>query len=146
MRGTIGLTHEFLKEMVVVGLEAAFELDDLGAVEELLSAVESEPPGRSSLFLRAHAARFRARLEASRGESDERVEEVYRSSVRLFRELAMPFYLAVTQLEYAGWLRERERAEEAELLLGEARLVFERLRATPWLDRVDAVAPLVATP
>jgi hypothetical protein len=26
-------------------------------------------------------------------------------------------------------------------MLGEARDIFERLRATPWLDRLDLVAP-----
>ena len=58
----------------------------------------------------------------------------------------MPFYLAATQLEYAAWLCERDRAAETDPTLAEARETFERLRATPWLDRVDALRPLVATP
>jgi hypothetical protein len=58
----------------------------------------------------------------------------------------VPFYLAVTELEYADWLASQERAEEAEPLLAEAREIFERLEAKPWLERAGAVTPLVATP
>jgi hypothetical protein len=50
----------------------------------------------------------------------------------------MPFYLAVTQLEHAEWLVTQDRPEEAEPLLGDARETFERLQATPWLDRLAA--------
>ena len=49
----------------------------------------------------------------------------------------MPFYLAVSELEHAEWLAEQGRAEEAEPLLAEAREIFERLGATPWLERAD---------
>jgi hypothetical protein len=45
------------------------------------------------------------------------------------------FYLAVTQLEYAEWLARQGRAEAAEPLLTEAREIFERLGARPWLER-----------
>ena len=56
----------------------------------------------------------------------------------LFREIAAPFYLAVTQLEHGEWLTGQGRADEAEPLLAEARETFERLEATPWLERLDA--------
>ena len=56
----------------------------------------------------------------------------------MFRELAVPFYLAVTQLEHSEWLVGQGRAEEAEPLLSEARETFERLEARPWLERVEA--------
>ena len=51
----------------------------------------------------------------------------------------MPFYLAVVQLEHAELLVASGRAEECEPLLSEAREIFERLRATPWLERLDAL-------
>ena len=50
------------------------------------------------------------------------------------------------QLEHGEWLAAQGRAEEAEPLFAEAREIFERLEAKPWLERVEAVAPLVATP
>ena len=51
----------------------------------------------------------------------------------------MPFWLAVALLEYGEWLAPRDRAVEADPLLSEARRIFERLRARPWLDRLAAV-------
>ena len=44
----------------------------------------------------------------------------------------MPFWVAVTELEHAELLG---GGAEAERLLAEAREIFERLGATPWLER-----------
>jgi hypothetical protein len=71
-----------------------------------------------------------------RGESDS-VEPGFLAAERGFFEIAAPFELAVTQLEHAEWLAGLGRQDETEELLGQARGVFERLRATPWLGRVD---------
>jgi hypothetical protein len=60
--------------------------------------------------------------------------------VRLFRELAYPFCLAVTLLEHGEWLAGQGRHGASELLLNEAGTVFRRLRATPWLERVARVS------
>ena len=51
----------------------------------------------------------------------------------------MPFYLAVVQLEHAELLASLGRSDECGPLLAEARETFERLRATPWLERLDAL-------
>jgi hypothetical protein len=48
-----------------------------------------------------------------------------------------PFYLAVTRLEHAERLQAHERSAEAEPLLSEAREIFARLEAAPWLARVE---------
>ncbi len=58
----------------------------------------------------------------------------YEDAAGRFRELGMPFWLAVTLLEHG------ELTGDASLL-AEAREVFEYLRATPWLDRLEAGAP-----
>ena len=55
-----------------------------------------------------------------------------------FRTLAMPFWTAVVLLEHAELVARDGRQSEAEPLLAEARGTFERLRATPWLERVEA--------
>ena len=55
----------------------------------------------------------------------------------LFREVELPFERAVVQLEHAEWLAAEGRAEEAATQAGEAREIFERLRATPWIERLD---------
>jgi len=57
----------------------------------------------------------------------------------LFREMERPFDLAVVQLEHAEWLAAEERAEEAPEPTSGAREIFERLRATPWFERLDRV-------
>ena len=73
-----------------------------------------------------------------------RVEPSFAAAADGFRELSMPFHVAVTQLELGEWLVSSDRAEEARGLLSEAREVFERLRARPWIEQVDRVAPAVA--
>ena len=47
--------------------------------------------------------------------------------------------LAVTLLEYGEWLTAHGRSDSALPLIAEAREIFERLKAEPWLDRADAV-------
>jgi hypothetical protein len=78
-------------------------------------------------------SRFRARL------GSERAEDLFKGAAGLFRELALPFQMAVTELEHGEWLAAQARGEEGQSLLGESREIFERLEATPWIDRVHAV-------
>ena len=44
--------------------------------------------------------------------------------------------IPVTLLEQAEWLAEQGRGDEGRPFVEEARQVFERLQARPWLDRV----------
>ena len=81
--------------------------------------------------------RFRAGL--ARLAEDPDGERLFKGAAGLFRELAMPFYLAVTELEHAEWLGAYGRAEEAEPLLAEASEIFERLGTQSWLERADRV-------
>ena len=48
--------------------------------------------------------------------------------------------MAVTELEHGEWLVAQGRGDEAEQLLAEAREIFERLEAKPWLERLDTAA------
>jgi hypothetical protein len=57
---------------------------------------------------------------------------------RRFRELEAVFQTAVAQAERAEHLLAAGRADEARLLLAAARDTFARLRAEPWLRRVEA--------
>ena len=136
----MGFRIEFAKESFVLAIDAAFELGDLGRVDDLLGWAESLPLGRRPQFVRAHSARFRGRLAAARGEPDE-AERGLKGGAGLFRELALPFYLAVTNLELGEWLAEQKRSEEAAALVAEATATFERLEAKPWLERAAAIEP-----
>ena len=132
-----GMTYEAVKESLVLAVEAALRLGDRERADELLAMVDALPPGGSPRFLRAHAQRFRARLSADAPES----ERLFTSATELFRELGYLFYLAVTLLEYGEWLTSQDRPDEAGPFLVEAREAFERLEATPWLERAARVAP-----
>jgi tetratricopeptide (TPR) repeat protein len=107
---------------------------DVTRAEEFLGAIERRAPGESSPFLRAQGLRFRARLSAK--EDQVKIAEMLTGAAAIFRELGMPFWLAVTLLEHAEWLTGQERAEEATTLLAEAREIFERLEARPFLERI----------
>jgi class 3 adenylate cyclase/tetratricopeptide (TPR) repeat protein len=115
-----GTTFLTVKLCLVEALEAAFALGDKARVEELLEMIEGLRPGERPPLLEAHAHRFRSKLTGD--------EAGYRAAAALFRELEMPFWLAVTLLEHG-------EAAGARPLVAEAREIFERLGATPWLER-----------
>ena len=110
-------------------VESALALGRLDEAGELLTRVEQLPPGLRPPYLEAHVHRFRARLNGD--------EAGYAAAAAGFTELGMPFWSAVSRLEQAELLG---AGAGAELLLAEAREVFERLAATPWLERVSAAA------
>jgi hypothetical protein len=127
-----------VKESFVTAVEAAFAMGDLAKVEELLDGIRSLPPGRRTPFLEAHASRLGARLSALRGGEGD-VASAFKGAVGLFREMGIPFWMAVALLEYAEWLVGQGRMDEATASLTEARDIFERLGARPWLERLQRV-------
>lgn len=130
-----GIAYEAVKEAFVVAVEAALALDDVDRAEELLSVVDELPPGHRPRFLQAHSLRFRGRMAARRDDA-EQAERNFASAVALFRELGLPFYLAVTLVEQGEWLSTQTRLDEVVVVAGEASEIFERLQAAPWLERV----------
>jgi hypothetical protein len=138
MAGEMGFTQEYVKEGLVVALEASLELGDIARAERLLALVDGRPTASRPHFLRAHTFRFRARLADVKGDED--ADRLFRQAAGLFRELSIPFYMAVAELEHGEWLLRERRADEAEPLLAEAREIFERLEAKPWVERVAAFA------
>jgi hypothetical protein len=119
--------------MLYEALEVAAALDDLDRLRGLLAQLDGFLPGQLTQSTRANRARFRAYLPEADSEAESRTAE------RLFEELAMPFYLAVTRLEAAERLVASGRDAEAEPLLTAAREAFEHLEATPWIERVARV-------
>jgi hypothetical protein len=139
-REGMGTSQEYWKESFVNALEAALALDDVPRAEQLLGLTDRLLPGRRTQFLQAQSFRFRARLAALSNDTD--AERLFKHAAGLFRELAMPFYLAVTELEHAEWLAAQGRGDEAEPLLTEAREIFERLDAAPLMERAQGVLHL----
>ena len=128
--GGFGITNLTMKLSIVEALEAAFALGDAGAVQEQLDRLEALRPGERPVLLEAHAHRFRAKLTGD--------EAGYRAAVTLFRELSLDFWLAVTLLEHGEQLAEQNGGAGAARLIAEAREIFERLGATPWIERAAA--------
>jgi ATP/maltotriose-dependent transcriptional regulator MalT len=118
-----------------------------GRVDRAAEALASEALGQQSTgpIIHAQATSFRAQVSAARGEGGG-AEEGFKQAAAAFREYGTPFYLACTELEHAEWLVAAGRADEAAPLVAEARETFERLRATPWLERADALASRFPAP
>jgi tetratricopeptide (TPR) repeat protein len=143
-RSSIGISQESVKEAYIQAIEAAFAMNDLAKVEELLREIEPLPRGKVPPFLRGICARFRSRLAMVRGEHG--VEPGLKTAAGMFRELGSPLWLAVTLLEHGQWLARQGRGIDAKPLLDEAREIFERLRAQPWLDRLEEASAGVTPP
>lgn len=126
-------------EALVEAVEAALALNDLDTAGSLLEEAAALPPVEHTLYMDAQLARLGAWLAARRGES-RTIDELSNAAVARFRELGMPFWLAVTLLEQAEWLAGEGRADQAQAGIQEARETFGRLAARPWLDRADRVS------
>jgi class 3 adenylate cyclase/tetratricopeptide (TPR) repeat protein len=135
---SLSLGDHRVKDSVVTAVEAAFTMGDLDKVEELLEMVRSLPSGRRTPFLEAHSSRLGARLSALRDDGRD-VGPGFKGAVGLFREIEVPFWMAVTLLEHGEWLTRQDRADEATTSLTEAREIFDRLEARPWLERLERV-------
>jgi hypothetical protein len=132
-----------MKELDVTAAEAALALGDTDKLAELVASVDALPPGHGSHFLRAHSARFRAHL-ADRAGDAEGAHRLFRGAAGLYREIGTPLYLAIALLEHSEWLTREGRGDEATPFLSEARDIFERLEARPWLERVSQAGLLPA--
>jgi hypothetical protein len=64
------------------------------------------------------------------------VEQGFKNATGMFREMAVPFWMAVT-MRARRMAGRPGRAPDARPLLDEARAVFEGLGAAPWLERLD---------
>jgi tetratricopeptide (TPR) repeat protein len=133
-----GIGSQGRKQGFVWAVDAALALGETQRADELVAAVEAIAPGLRAPFLDAHAHRFRARMTGD--------EAQFKSAASLFREYDMPFWLAVTRLEHGELLLTSGRAAESAPLLEEAREIFERLGAAPWLERLDRTASGEAVP
>ncbi|HET7743704.1 MAG TPA: AAA family ATPase, partial [Gaiellaceae bacterium] len=122
---TLGIPAQSTKHSIVEAAEAAFALGQLSKVNEVLALVDAVPAGTRPPYLDAQSRRLRARLAKD--------PEGYVAAAEAFRNLEVPFWLAVTLLEHGELTGDEES-------LAEAREIFEGLGATPWLERLDAIS------
>jgi class 3 adenylate cyclase/tetratricopeptide (TPR) repeat protein len=125
---------------VVEAVEALFTLGELDRVDQVLGELDELPPGDLSAYIGAQEARLKGVLAARRGQTAAAERGFKKASAR-FRELRVPFWIAVTELEHAEWLVAEGRPDEAEPLLASAAEIFGQLKATPWMERAAQGAP-----
>ncbi|WP_348209498.1 AAA family ATPase [Gaiella sp.] len=120
--------------LLQLGCESAALVGDADALGALLSAAAAAPIDRSP-SLEAHTKLHEARLAVLRGED----EPCFEDAVAALREVGEVFWVGTALLEQAEWLAGREHWDEIAPLLAEGREVFERLRAQPRLERLEAI-------
>jgi class 3 adenylate cyclase/tetratricopeptide (TPR) repeat protein len=121
-------------------LDALLEGEQIPLVEELLGFHHQHgaPVHAAELW------RGRGLLQAHRGDLDE-AEVVLAQAAQRLRQSGNPLATGRALLDRGRILAELGRASEAAPLLQEARSMFRRLRADPWLERIDrALAPIAA--
>src|SRR5947209_174666 len=126
-----GIAEQSVKQIIGEGIEAAFALGDSDQLQHLLGRIEAAPPGTRPPLLDGHLKRFRARLDGD--------PAGYGAAADVYRRIDTPFWLAQTLLEL-GELTGDDAA------LDEAREIFQRLGAAPWLERVAAAGSTAAIP
>jgi class 3 adenylate cyclase/tetratricopeptide (TPR) repeat protein len=135
-RVLMGINAQAVKQAFLWTAESAYASGRIDVLGELLSHVEQQPPGLRSPMMDAHALRFRARLADDFGAA----REFYDAATALYEGRGLRFWSAVARLEHAESLLARGgEPAEARRLLDAARETFADLRATPWIERVDAV-------
>jgi tetratricopeptide (TPR) repeat protein len=137
-REDLGGGSEPFREGFVTAASSALALGDAAQAERLLELIDQIPRGKVPQYVHAHAARLRAHL-AVRKDDGEAAEMGFKRASGAFRELGVPLWIGVTLLEYGEWLVTENRGDEAEPLLAEAREIFDRLEARPWLERAAKV-------
>ncbi|MDP9340817.1 MAG: AAA family ATPase [Actinomycetota bacterium] len=135
-REHLGVAGEDQKGGFVRAVEAALALGDIDRADTLTRTVEELPPGLLPPYLAAQSSRFRARITQARGEADG-VEAGFKRAAGTLRELGVRFWLGATLLEHGEWLESESRPDDARPLLAEAREIFDRLQARPWVERTD---------
>jgi tetratricopeptide (TPR) repeat protein len=132
---SMGIMAQDVKVGYLRSLEAASVLGDSRKLDELLTVVEQLPVGLRPPLLGAATHRYRAHMAGD----DPSADASFTKAAAQLRALELPFHLAVVLLEHGEWLVAQARSDDAEPFLAEARETFERLEATPWLQRLDGV-------
>ena len=131
----LGISFESLAWAWALAARAAFELQDIVAIRELLTLLDSYQPGHIAGMLRAERDLVRVRLAASEG--DAAATGAFAAAVTHLREQSTPYHLAHGLLDHAGYLTLHGDADATAEAIDEARVIGRRLRCQPLLDRAD---------
>ncbi len=131
---------EFTQPLLEDAATAANELHDPQLAIPIGTLLDVIPPGRRTRSVELSRARIRANAAAARGDNDAAADD-YATALATARNLSKAALLGPVLVDYGSWLVRTDRVAEAEPLLDEARVIFERMRATRWLERLEAVLP-----
>jgi hypothetical protein len=137
--GALGITHECLCWAWPLAARTAYDLGDVTAIGELLTLLDSYPPGHLAPMLRAERDLARARLADQA--SDPYAAASFATAIATLREHSTPYHLAHGLLDQAQHLSRRGDADAAAAAAGEARDIARRLRCQPLLDWAEAIPP-----
>jgi len=116
----------------------ARDLGDPSLASPFATFAEVAPAAQMTRPVSLGCTRIRGNAAGARGEQDTAADE-FAKGLAVGRNLGWSALLAPLLLDYGRWLVETGRAEEAAPLLDEARTLFEGMRATRWLDRLEQV-------
>jgi class 3 adenylate cyclase/tetratricopeptide (TPR) repeat protein len=139
----IGAVSSYADEIAEIGGEAAWSARSVEGLATILELGSDANRARTALG-EAMVSLTAARLGVLRGDPAPPFAD---AEVKV-RAFGAPFSIGSVLLDRAEWLTEQGRADEAAADATEAREIFERLRATPMLerlDRLDAAMPTVAS-
>jgi len=139
---SLGISHGDTLWAWPLAVRTAGKLGASTVTRELLSQLDSYPPGHVAPLLRAERDLARARLAASDG--DQAAAAAFAAAITALREHGTPYHLAHGLLDHAQYLRRHGDAGAAAAAIDEARDIGQRLRCQPLLDRAANLDP--ATP
>jgi tetratricopeptide (TPR) repeat protein len=142
-RDVLGSAHWEFKAGVELALQAALAVKDVERAESVVARVGALPRGERTPELDGTIRGYGARTAARRGEDTAEIEEGFRAAERIFLEIGDPFRRAQHLLAHAEWLATTGRSDEALVVGGQAAEIFRTLRATPWIECAEKLAPAV---
>jgi tetratricopeptide (TPR) repeat protein len=139
----LGVSADDLRWAWPLAVRTALDLGDTAATRDLLTLLDSSPPGPLAPLLRAERDLVAARLAASAG--DPGAATMFAAAIDGLRELSTPYHLAHGLLDHAGYLLRLGDTGAAALAVAEARDIADRLRCRPLLDRAGDLMPAERT-
>ena len=137
----MSIAQDFLGYAAPAFEDAATAANDLQVSSLALpvaAVLDAIPPARRTRAVELGRARIRANAAAGREDHDTAAEE-YALALATARNLGKAALLGPVLVDYGRWLVQTGRTEEAAPLLEEARTLFERMKATRWLERAAQV-------
>jgi class 3 adenylate cyclase/predicted ATPase len=135
----LGISHEYPRWAWPLAARAAHDLADAATARELLALLDGYPAGQLAPMQRAERDLARARLTAADGNQNA-APAAFTVAIAGLRQHSTPYHLAHGLLDHAQYRRRLSETQAAEVAIGEATGIAERLGCQPLLDRAADLA------